>query len=92
MEVEVDESGDAREKTKCKKMKDRKDKKKQNSKSSKNMKKDYGMFSQRMQRMNMLSRQIMEINASIKALVEQKNNVLFEISNLLLEEQRQSVE
>ena len=36
MEVEVDESGDVREKTKRKK--------KQNSKSSKKMKKDYGMF------------------------------------------------
>jgi hypothetical protein len=42
---------------------------------------------QRMQRMSMLSRQIIEIDVAIKALVEQKHNVLSEIRDLLLEEQ-----
>jgi hypothetical protein len=42
---------------------------------------------QRMQRMSMLSRQIIDIDVAIKALVEQKHNVLSEIRDLLLEEQ-----
>ena len=44
-------------------------------------------YVQRMQRMSMLSRQIIEIDVAIKALVEQKHNVLSEIRDLLLVEQ-----